>query len=71
VLSVDGVIPTHLRSVDSRVALLREIGLRAASLVRPDVGRSAIPAITLDDAPAIHDVMRNRAAGRKAVPHGG
>lgn len=56
---VDGVILTDLRSDDSRISLLRDIGLPAVSLGRPDVDAGAIPAITLDDAPAIHDVVRH------------
>lgn len=56
---VDGVILTDLRSDDARVPLLHDIGLRAVSLGRPDVEATAIPAITLDDAPAIHDVVRH------------
>ena len=56
---VDGVILTDLRSNDSRIALLGDIGLRAVTLGRPDTDATAPPAVTLDDDLAIHDAVRH------------
>ena len=67
---VDGVILTDLRAADSRVTLLQSVGLRAISLGRTDVDASAIPAVTLDDAPAIHDAVRHLVSlGHTRIAH--
>jgi len=49
---VDGVIISDLRAGDARIALVRELGLSAVTLGRPDVA-SPFPAVTVDDAEGI------------------
>lgn len=49
---VDGVFLMDLRRADPRIALLKEIGLPAVTLNRPDVP-SPFPAVTLDDRPGV------------------
>jgi DNA-binding LacI/PurR family transcriptional regulator len=49
---VDGLIVTDLRKHDSRIPLIRELGLAAVTLGRPDT-LSEFPSVILDDAAGI------------------
>jgi DNA-binding LacI/PurR family transcriptional regulator len=49
---VDGVFLLDLRVADPRIALLRELGLPAVTIARPDVP-SECPALLVDDRPGI------------------
>jgi DNA-binding LacI/PurR family transcriptional regulator len=49
---VDGVFLLDLRVADTRIALLRELGMPAVTIARPDVA-SDFPALLVDDRPGI------------------
>jgi DNA-binding LacI/PurR family transcriptional regulator len=55
---VDGVFLSDLRHVDSRIALLEEIGLPAVTLNRPDEP-SPFTAVCLDDRPGIRAAVKH------------
>jgi DNA-binding LacI/PurR family transcriptional regulator len=66
---VDGVVLTDLRSADPRLALAAELGLPAVTLGRPDVP-TAFPAIVLDDARGVRDVVAHLAGiGHRRIAH--
>jgi LacI family repressor for deo operon, udp, cdd, tsx, nupC, and nupG len=76
---VDGVFLSDLRFADARIELLRELGLPAVTLNRPDVP-SPFPAVSQDDAPGVAAAVRHLAelghtriahvAGRSDLLHG-
>jgi LacI family transcriptional regulator, repressor for deo operon, udp, cdd, tsx, nupC, and nupG len=76
---VDGVFLTDLRSGDTRIELLAELGLPAVTLNRPDVP-SPFPAVCLDDGPGMTAAVHHLAelghtriahvAGRADLLHG-
>ena len=76
---VDGVFLTDLRFADPRVELLRELGLPAVTLNRPDVA-SPFPAVCQDDGPGVAAAVHHLAelghtriahvAGRADLLHG-
>jgi LacI family repressor for deo operon, udp, cdd, tsx, nupC, and nupG len=76
---VDGVFLTDLRSGDTRIELLAELGLPAVTLNRPDVP-SPFPAVCLDDGPgmaaAVHHLAElghtriGHVSGRADLLHG-
>jgi DNA-binding LacI/PurR family transcriptional regulator len=53
---VDGVFLTDLRTNDSRVAVLRQLALRAVTLNRPDV-ESPFPAVCMDDRAGVREAI--------------
>lgn len=53
---VDGVFVTDVRTDDSRIALLSELGLRAITLNRPDVA-SPFPAVCMDDRGGVREAV--------------
>jgi len=68
---VDGVIISDLRAGDARIALVGELGLRAVTLGRPDVG-SPFPAVTVDDAEGIRaSVSHLVSQGHTRIAHVG
>jgi DNA-binding LacI/PurR family transcriptional regulator len=76
---VDGVFLTDLRFADPRIALLRDLGLQAVTLNRPDVP-SPFPAVCQDDGPGVAAAVGHLAqlrheriayvAGRPDMLHG-
>lgn len=68
---VDGVIISDLRAADARIALVRELGLSAVTLGKPDVS-SPFPAVTVDDAEGIHASVSHLAdLGHTRIAHVG
>lgn len=66
---VDGVFLTDLRHDDTRIALLRSIGLPAVTLNRPDVP-SPFPAVCVDDRPAVMGAVRHLIGlGHRRIAH--
>lgn len=66
---VDGVILTDLRENDSRVPLLRELGLLAVTLGHPQE-HSEFPSVSVDDAPGIRAAVDHLVdAGHRRIAH--
>jgi DNA-binding LacI/PurR family transcriptional regulator len=66
---VDGVILSDLRTNDSRISLMDELGLRAVTLGRADI-ESSFPSITLDDGPGIRAAVSHLAGlGHRRIAH--
>jgi DNA-binding LacI/PurR family transcriptional regulator len=66
---VDGVFLTDLRTHDSRIGVLRELGLAAVTLNRPDVD-SPFPAVCMDDRPGVrHAVELLIELGHRRIAH--
>jgi LacI family transcriptional regulator, repressor for deo operon, udp, cdd, tsx, nupC, and nupG len=66
---VDGVFLTDLRSGDTRIELLAELGLPAVTLNRPDVP-SPFPAVCLDDGPGMAAAVHHLAElGHTRIAH--
>ncbi|PWB97692.1 LacI family transcriptional regulator [Salinibacterium hongtaonis] len=66
---VDGVILTDLRESDSRVPLLRELGLLAVTLGHPQQ-HSEFPAVSVDDAPGIRAAVDHLVdLGHRRIAH--
>jgi DNA-binding LacI/PurR family transcriptional regulator len=66
---VDGVLVCDLRTNDSRIALLAELGLTAVTLNRPDVP-SPFPAVCFDDQAGVRSVVRHLAElGHTRIGH--
>lgn len=66
---VDGVILTDLRRRDSRIPLMRDLGLRAVTLGHTDT-ESPFPAVCIDDSPGIHSAVAHLfALGHKRIAH--
>lgn len=55
---VDGVFVSDLRSADSRIGLLSDLGVTAVTLNRPDIA-SPFPAVCMDDRPGVRDAVRH------------
>lgn len=55
---VDGVILTDLRQKDSRIGLVKQLGLRAITVGHPDAA-SPFPAVTVDDLPGIRSAVEH------------
>jgi DNA-binding LacI/PurR family transcriptional regulator len=68
---VDGVIISDLRADDARIALVRELGLHAVTLGKPDVA-SPFPAVTVDDSEGIRaSVSHLVGLGHSRIAHVG
>lgn len=68
---VDGVILSDLRSEDTRVALVQQLGLAAVTLGRPDV-ESPFPSVTVDDTAGIRAAVEHLAGlGHRRIAHVG
>ena len=68
---VDGVILTDVRVRDPRIALMRELGLAAVTLNRPE-GVSSFPAVCMDDTEGIAGATRHLIAlGHERIAHVG
>lgn len=68
---VDGVIIADLRASDGRLSLVRELGLSAVTLGRPDIP-SPFPAVTVDDERGIRDTISHLAdLGHTRIAHVG
>ena len=66
---VDGVIVSDLRRDDSRIQLVKELGLRAVTLGHPDV-ESPFPAVSVDDGPGIRSAVAHLyALGHQRIAH--
>ncbi|MEV6493681.1 LacI family DNA-binding transcriptional regulator [Actinoplanes sp. NPDC051633] len=66
---VDGVFLLDLRVADTRIALLRELGLPAVTIARPDVP-SDCPALLVDDRPGITAAVRHLIElGHRRIAH--
>jgi DNA-binding LacI/PurR family transcriptional regulator len=66
---VDGVFLSDLRHEDPRIDLLRELGLPAVTLNRPE-GSSPFPAVCLDDRPGMVEVVEHLLAlGHRRIAH--
>jgi DNA-binding LacI/PurR family transcriptional regulator len=66
---VDGVILTDLRRHDSRLGLVAELGLRAVTLGRADIG-SPFPAVVIDDGAGIRAAVAHLAElGHRRIAH--
>ena len=66
---VDGVFVTDLRTNDSRVALMDDLGLPAVTLNRAK-GRSTATAVCVDDGPAVREAVRHLAElGHTTIGH--
>ncbi|GAA1758915.1 LacI family DNA-binding transcriptional regulator [Agromyces humatus] len=66
---VDGVFLSDLRAGDDRVALVRELGLAAVTLGRPDV-ESPFPSVSVDDGRGIRAAVEHLAAlGHRRIAH--
>lgn len=68
---VDGVIISDLRTGDGRLSLVRELGLSAVTLGRPDIP-SPFPAVTIDDEMGIRATVSHLAdLGHTRIAHVG
>lgn len=66
---VDGVIISDLRREDSRIELVRRLGLSAVTLGRPATA-SPFPAVLLDDAAGIRDAVDHLVGlGHRSIAH--
>jgi DNA-binding LacI/PurR family transcriptional regulator len=66
---VDGVFLLDLRVADPRIALLRELGMPAVTIARPDVP-SDCPALLVDDRPGIAAAVRHLVElGHRRIAH--
>ncbi|MBG0566591.1 LacI family DNA-binding transcriptional regulator [Actinoplanes aureus] len=66
---VDGVFLLDLRVADPRIALLRELGMPAVTIARPDVP-SDFPALLVDDRPGITAAVRHLVElGHRRIAH--
>ena len=66
---VDGVFLLDLRSADPRIGLLRELGLPAVTLNRPD-RPSTFPAVVVDDEAAVAETVRHLVElGHRRIGH--
>lgn len=66
---VDGVILTDLRTSDDRIALVRELGLAAVTLGRPDVP-SPFPSVSVDDGRGIRAAVEHLVdLGHRRIAH--
>ena len=66
---VDGVFVGDLRTADSRVRLVVELGLRAVTLNRPDIA-SPFPAVSMDDQSGVRAAVGHLAGlGHTRIAH--
>ncbi|MEU4238308.1 LacI family DNA-binding transcriptional regulator [Actinoplanes sp. NPDC026619] len=66
---VDGVFLLDLRVADPRIALLRDLGMPAVTIARPDVP-SDFPALLVDDRPGIAAAVRHLIGlGHRDIAH--